>query len=131
MKYKAIILEKIGEKNFRKMDIIKFNPEKDEVIVYEKKSFPLTTEMYSYIDKRITYIFCDYDNEKIINFHENGIGINAKMLDRLLTTSKIGIVGQLMNAIKLDMKEQSNWKQFLSPILIFIVGAVIGYFVGS
>ena len=131
MKYRAIILEKIGEKNFRKMKTVKFNPDKDEVITYEKKSFPLTSKMYSYIDKKTTYIFCDYDNEKIINFHENGIGINAKMLDRLLTTSKIGIIGQLMNAIKLDMKEPSEWKKFVSPTLIFIVGAVMGYFIGS
>jgi len=131
MKYRAIILEKIGEKNFRKLDVVKFNPEKDEVLTYEKKSFPLTSKMYSYIDKKTTYIFCDFDNEKIINFHENGIGINAKFLDRMLTTGKIGIVGQLMNAIKVDMKEPSNWKNYLSPILIFIIGAVMGYFIGS
>lgn len=131
MKYRAIILEKIGEQTWRKLKEVKFKNEKDEVITYESKSFPVTAKMYIYTEKNTSYVFCDYDTEKILTLHENGIGINAKFLDRMLTTGKIGIVGQLMNAIKTDMGEKSNWKQYLSPILIFIVGAVIGYLAGS
>ena len=131
MKYRAIILEKIGEQTWRKLKTVKFNPDKDEVIIYEKKSFPLTPKMYMYVEKNTSYVFCEYGEEKILTLHENGIGINAKFLDRMLTTGKIGIVGQLMNAIKLDMSEKSNWNKFLSPIIIFIIGAVLGYFIGS
>lgn len=129
-KYKMIFLKKLGESNFQKMGQKKFKLN-DEVVTFEDKTFPLSEEMYCYLDGKTSYVFADYDNEKIIKFNNSSIGIDAKMLDKLLTTSKIGIIGQLMNSLKLDMKNKSDWKQYLSPMLIFVVGAVMGYMAGA
>ena len=129
-KHKVVFLKSIGEKNFQKVGEKKFNPSED-TISYESKTFPLTSDCYTYIDGKTTYIFADYEKEKIITFTDKNIGVDAKFLDKMLTTGKTGIVGQLMNAIKQDMKKESDWKQYLSPIMIFIVGALLGYFVGS
>ena len=129
-KYKMIFLKKLGENNFQKMGQKKFKLN-DEVVTFEDKTFPLSEKMYCYLDGKTSYVFADYDNEKIIKFNNSSIGIDAKMLDKLLTTSKIGIIGQLMNSLKLDMKTKSDWKQYISPMLIFVVGAVMGYLAGA
>lgn len=129
-KYKMVFLKKLGENNFQKMGQKKFKLD-DEIVEFEGKSIPLYEEMYCYLDGKISYVFVDYDNEEVIKFNASSIGVDAKMLDKLLTTSKIGIIGQLMNSLKLDMKSKSDWKQFISPMLIFAVGAVMGYLAGA
>ena len=129
-KYKMIFLKKLGDNNFQKMGQKKFKLN-DEVVTFEDKTFPLSEEMYCYLDGKTSYVFADYDNETVIKFNSSSIGLDAKMLDKLLTTGKIGIIGQLMNSLKLDMKNKSDWRQFISPTLIFIVGVVIGYLSGA
>lgn len=132
MKYKAIMLLKMSEKRFRKMDEVKFNPESDG-ISYKKKFFPLKdTDSYMYETKKITYVFCDYTNENIITLHSNGIGIDAEFLDELLTTSKIGLVGQLLMVVKNTIEPaKTNWFTNLKPVIPLLIGGLLGYIIGS
>lgn len=125
-KYRVIFLKPLGTNNYKKFDEKSFNP-KDESISFEDKTFPLTGECYTYINGKTTYIFADYEKEQIIKFNKNSIGIDAKFLDKFLTTGKTGIVGQLMSIMKSDMKTETNWLQNMKPIVIFILGAVIGF----
>ena len=130
MKYKIIFLEKLGSTNWRKLDEKKFNPQ-DETISYKKKSFILNEKMYSYIDKKHTYIYADFENEKIITFSEKDIGLNAKFLDSFLTTGKRGIIGQLLSSIKTDMTKEKDWTSMIKPFIWGIIGAVIGFLIGK
>lgn len=130
-KCRVIFLKPLGDKNWQKFDEKKFNPEENS-ISYEDKTFPLTSECYTYIDGKTTYIFADYEKEKIITFHAKDLGIDSKFLDKMLTTGKTGIIGQLMDTIKADMKEKkTDWGTLGKPIVIFVLGAVIGFFVGG
>lgn len=133
MKYKAILLRKIGDKTYEKMKKeIKFNPEKDVVLSYKEKTFPLTESMYFYRAKKTAYIFLDFENEKILTFHAEGIGIDAEFLDSLLTTSKIGLIGQLMKAVNLGIEQApTNWALAVKPIMYIGLGLLLGYFIGG
>jgi len=77
------------------------------------------------------YVFIDYEKEEILKWNPQSIGINARFLDMLLTTSKRGIIGQLMHSLNLDMKTKTEWAKMISPIIIFAAGAIIGYLIGS
>ena len=127
---KIIFVRPIGEREFEKIGEKRIKKD-EEAVTYKEKTFPLTSKCYMYFNKHLPHIFVDYENEKILKFHDKSIGINAKFLDMLLTTSKRGIIGQLMYSLNLDMKTKTEWGKFLSPVVIFILGAVIGYLVGS
>lgn len=131
MKYKCIVLEKIGKDKFRELKKIKFNPEEHTIIRYKDKeqSIPLTTDMYCYEDKKTVYIFWNITDNNIISFTEKPLLIDSKFLDKFLTTSKIGIIGQLLNAVHLGtMKKETNWSA-MKPVLFIIIGGVIGYLI--
>lgn len=132
MKYKAIILLKMGEKRFRKIDEVKFKPD-SEGISYKKKFFPLKdTDSYMYETKKVTYVFVDLTNEKILTLHSNGIGIDAEFLDMLLTTSKIGLIGQLLAVVKNTLEpEGNNWFKNMKPIVWIALGGLMGYIIGG
>lgn len=128
--YYVVIVKKSDIKNFVKIDQKKVKLE-DEKISYEGKTVPLK-DVSIYNEGKKTYVFWDYENNSFIQLHEKPIGIDAKFLDKFLTTSKIGIVGQLMMSIKEGMKEQkTDWGLMAKPVIIFIVGAVLGFFVGG
>jgi len=134
MKYELIILEKLGEKQFRKIGKKKFNPEKDKVISFKKKTCPLTPEMYSYIDKKKTYIFGIVQGSKIsiAKFNEFGIGIDSEFLDKLLTTSRVGIIGQLVGILHLDTTDKkTDWSNAIKPIMYLVIGGIVGYLAGG
>ena len=128
--YKVIIVRKTDKRNFQKIDEKKVSV-KDEKISYEEKTVPLK-DIYMYNDGKTSYAFWDYDNNSFIQLHNKPLLVNAKFLDKFLTTSKVGIIGQLLSVIKTDMKEKkTDWGALGKPIIIFILGAVIGYFIGG
>ncbi len=122
-------MKSLGKENYQKMAEKKIN-KNEESITYKDKTFPLTTKCYLFFGS-MPYIFIDYEKEEILKFNPQSIGINARFLDMLLTTSKRGIIGQLMHSLNLDMKTKTEWTKMISPIVIFVVGAVIGYLIGS
>ena len=129
-KNRVIFLKSLGEKNYQKIDEKGYNPKEDS-ISYKDKTFPLTSKCYTYIDGNKHYIFADYEKEEIIKFNKNGIGIDAKFLDKFLTTGKRGIIGQLMSTLKADMDKKFDWITTIKPIIWAVIGLVIGYLVGS
>jgi len=129
-KIKVIFFREVGENNFEKIGETKIDLTEDSVS-YKNKTFPITDKCYIYIEKNEPKIFIDYENNKIITFHTHNIGIDSKFLDKFLTTSKRGIIGQLMQTLKTEMTGTSDWKKWMSPMAIFILGAVIGYLLGS
>lgn len=129
-RYKIIIVKKIDERTFQKIDE-KSVKSKDEKISYEDKTVPLK-DIYMYNDSKTNYAFWDYNDNSFIHLHDKPLLINAKFLDKFLTTSKIGIIGQLLNVIKSDMKDKkTDWGALGKPIIIFVIGAVMGYLVGG
>lgn len=114
--------EKIGEKKIEK---------NETTITFKDKTFPITGKCVMFINSGTPHIFIDFESEKVLKFNEKGIGISARFLDMLLTTSKKGIIGQLMYALHLDMDTKTDWSKMAKPIVIFILGAIIGYLVGS
>ena len=133
MNYRCICLEKVGKDRFRKIHEIKFNPEKHVLLEYKGKeqTIPLTAEMYAYEDKKTTYILWDVTDNQIIKFNGNDIGINSKFLDKFLTTSKVGIVGQLMMAVHLGLKGNvKDWSK-ITPFIWLIIGGVFGFLAGG
>lgn len=129
-KIKVIFVKPLGEKDYEKIGETDINKE-DDVVSYKDKTFPLTSSCYFYINKGKPHIFIDYETEKIISLKQKDIGINANFLDKLLSTSKGGIIGQLLYALKLDMQQKTNWSTMMKPMTIFILGAIIGYLLGS
>ena len=133
MKYKCLALERIGKDRFRKIKEIKFDPDKHNIIRFKEKeqTIPLKTEMYAFEDNKTTYIMWNITDNKIINFSEKDIGINSKFLDKFLTTSKVGLVGQLLNAVHLGLKPNTKDWNKLAPFIWLIIGAVMGFFAGG
>lgn len=134
MKYKVIFLEKLGEKQFRKIGEKKFKPDEDKLISFKKKSCPLTPDMYSYIEKKKTYVFAVIEGSKITiaKFNEFGIGIDSEFLDKLLTTSKVGIIGQLVGILHLDTQEKrTDWASAIKPIMWLLIGGIVGFLAGG
>lgn len=129
-----IYLEKLGEQNFRKIGEKKFNPDEDKIIYWKNKTAPLTNEMYCYIDKKATYVFCLVEGSKlsIMKFNLTSIGIDSEFLDKLLTTSKVGIIGQLIGAVHLDTNEKkSDWINAIKPIMWLLIGGIVGFLAGG
>ena len=129
-KVKIIFLREIRENNFEKIGEKKVDITESSVS-WKEKTFPITDKCYVYIEKNEPKIFIDYENNIIITLIKHNIGIDAKFLDKFLTTSKRGIIGQLMQTLKTEMTGISDWKKWISPMAIFILGAVIGYLLGS
>lgn len=128
--YKIIIVKKLDETHYRKIDEKKIKLT-DEILSYKDKTIPLK-DASIFDDGNKTVAFWDYDNNAFIQLHNKPLRINAKFLDNFLTTSKFGIIGQLITAIREGMKEKkTDWGAMGKPIVIFILGAVIGYFVGG
>lgn len=130
-KIKAIFLIPLGKENYKKVGEKKIEIGKDATVNYHEKSFIITVKSYSYIDKKEPKVFIDVENEKILIFNKKSIGIDAKFLDKFLTTSKVGIIGQLFHALKMQEQQRTDWGLLAKPVIIFVLGAVIGYFVGS
>jgi len=125
MNYKVIILKKTGEKRFEKIKEEKVKLE-DGIISYEGKT-AILPEISTYVHKKTTYLFFNYDDEKFIMLHEHDIGLNARFLDKFLSTSKMGIIGQLMSAIKAGIHQEKNYSMWIFPIMAGIIGFFIGY----
>lgn len=130
-KIKAIFLIPLGKENYKKVGDKKIEIGKDVTVNYYDKSFIITVKSYSYIDKKEPKVFIDIENEKILIFNKKSIGIDAKFLDKFLTTSKVGVIGQLFHALKMQEQQRTDWGLLAKPVIIFILGTVIGYFVGG
>lgn len=129
-KIKVVLVKALGKENYEKIGETKAKIE-DNLITWKNKSFPITEKCYFYINKSTPYVFIDYEKEKIITLHDKDIGINAQFLDRLISTSRRGIIGQLLYSLKLDMEVKTNWIKMLQPVTIFILGCIIGYLAGG
>lgn len=133
MKHKCIVLERIGKHRFRELKKIKFDPKKHTVLSYKDldQTIPLKTEMYAYEDKKTIYIFWNTTDNQIIKLTDQDIGINSKFLDKFLTTSKVGLIGQLMSAVHLATKGNvKDWSK-LAPFVWLIIGAGLGFLAGG
>lgn len=129
-KIKVVFVKPLGEKNYEKIAEKNISKE-DESVSYEDKTYPLTGECYMVINNNIPHIYIDYENDKILTLINKDIGVNAKFLDKLISTSKRGIIAQLLYAVKLDMKPKAEWITLAKPITYLIIGVVIGYLIGN
>ena len=129
-KYRAILVQSLGDKTFRFEKEVKVELDKELVISDNDKTVPINEKCFQYQKKNTFYAFIDITEAKIITLKEVKLGIDSRFLDKLLSTSKIGIIGQWLQVIRSDMKEKKiDWGALGKPIVIFILGAVIGYFV--
>jgi len=128
IKTKAIFVKPIGDV-YEKIDEKKVKLD-DDIIQYNNKTYPLTKDMIFYVNKKTKYIFIDIDNDKIIKMEGKSIGINAKFLDRFMSTGKLGLIGQLLGAIREDMRNKSKFGEY-KPIVWILLGAVLGFLAGG
>lgn len=133
MKYKCKVIEEISNNKWMVLKEIKFNPEKHEVLSYkdEEVSIPLVSEMYAYEEKGTVFILWDIKKNEIVKLDKQKIPIDAKFLDKFLTTAKIGIVGQLVNAVHVATSGGEGWLSNAKPIIWLIIGGVFGFLAGG
>lgn len=133
MKYKCKVLERIGNNQYREIKEIKFKPEEHEILEFkeQKKTIPLLSEMYSFEIKGVTYILWNHTDNEILKLNKIPIPINAKFLDKFLTTTKVGIIGQLLNAVHLATSGGSDKWSKLTPFMWLIIGGVMGFLAGG
>jgi len=133
-KIKAIFFKEIGEKEYEKIGEKSFNETEDNV-QFEGKTFPFTEKCILFLQLKRrhieTVVYYDYAKESVLKIDNTNIGVDAEFLDKMLTTGKRGIIGQLLNALRTDMEVKNNWQQLAKPIIIFAIGALIGYLIGS
>ena len=128
--YRVILVESLGNKIYRFVKEKKVELDTDLVISDNDKSVPIKESCFQYSKGNTFYTFIDLTEAKIVTLKEVKLGIDSRFLDKLLSTSKIGIIGQWLAVIRSDMKEKKmDWGALGKPIVIFILGAVIGYFI--
>ena len=128
--YRVILVESFGDKTYKFVKEKKVELNKDLVVSDSDKSVPITESCFQYSKGKTFYAFVDLKKAKIITIKEVKLGIDSRFLDKLISTSKIGIIGQWLAVIKSEMQEKkTDWGALGKPIVIFILGAVIGYFI--
>ena len=126
MKYKAIFLKKSGDSTYRRIGEKGFKPT-DETVSFKDHSFVLPKSGNTLETNKISYIYFDFDESKILSFIETDMGIDSKFLDKLIVKN---IVGKLIQQLRSSMEEPNKWK--LMPFIVaFIFGCVVGYMFGT
>ena len=126
MKYRAIFLKRLGKSNYKKIGEKGFKPT-DETVRFKEHTFIIPKNVDSYSTNKNSYVFFDFDNSKILNFVKTDMGIDSKMLDKIICQN---IIGKLISTLRTSMEEPNKWKIF-PFIVIFIIGAVLGYLMGT
>lgn len=122
IRYKAVFLisyddttfERIGQKTY------KIN---DTTIQFKEKSFIIPKDKNTYKTGKDSILFINFTKEKILNFHGQDMGIDAKLLDMLIAK---GIIAQLVSKLR-DSMQESNKSKWITFIIIFAFGAIAGY----
>jgi hypothetical protein len=96
-------------------------------ISYKDKTF-IIPQQSCLEDKNNHIIFFDYNNEKIIAFHEIELGYDAKLIDQLLVKK---IISFLVSSIKSSLKENPSLTRIGVYVLCIGFGVLTGYIIGT
>lgn len=133
MKYKAIFLKKYGQNNYRKIGEREYDEKDITVTLKGKKStenitVPIPKLCDTYQTGKESFIFINADSREIITFTKTDLGIDFRMLDKLISQD---IIGKLISRIKAGMQEQSGKWQFAIPLIFLAIGVLLGYLIGK
>lgn len=129
MNYKALILRKIKGR-YKILKTIKFKPD-DKVIKYPDKSknrsYIVNMEAISHEDDKTQYICFDYDSGDTLAFNEIKASLSPEDTDELVYHN---IIASLFARVFSGLAGTDKGK-ILTYIVIFLVGALLGYFVNA
>lgn len=132
MKNKIFILEKDGERTYRKIGeesfktgskIISFKHEKKEHTI----PFP-SSDVYCFTTGKVNIMFFDLGNNEYVIFRKELLGLSTTVLDRLFNRR---IIEQLAKAIKKAEENQQTNYSFLKEAIKLAVVFFVGYAMGS
>lgn len=135
MNYKAIIYRKTnrgkdGKGRYKKLREISFSPD-DKVVKYPEKtknrSYLVDLGAISHEDDKNAYLCFDYDTGDYLTFSEVETTLSPEDTDELVYHN---IVASLFSRVFMGLSGMDKGK-LLTYIIIFIVGAVLGYFVNA
>ena len=128
MKHIAVIIEKLGTDNYRKIKEIKYK-EKDNSVTFKEHEYPLPKNpVYTLVTDKETFLFYEITQDSVLAFKMIDLGIDTKMLWRLIRQN---LLGSLVAKIRNDMSEQPQKWKIMTTIVIFAIGCLLGYVIGN